>query len=412
VSSAAGVLHSSSRGPVTWIRSHAEALEILLSHDFAASLHDGRSQPIVGNSLLSLVGQAHSERRRTEIVMFSRRSLMEYEFDLVAPAVQESLDEAVASQDGEIDLLKVTHNALLRVSARVVGLDGVDSPDAVQQLKDLAGALGEGASVEWATDPDAIVRTALAAKEEFAARFWQPARDRRGELVARYRAGELAEADLPEDLLTILLRKYESWDEEDLLRECIFFLVASASTTTHSAPHTLLELEQWLAAHPEDAVRTSDLGFLQRAVSEALRLHPPVPALLRLALDDVVLSTNRPIAAGEALALDLNAANRDADAFGDDADRFDPHRTLTARTHPYGLSFGSGPHTCPGRLVALGGGATGKVDRENVNIGVLTRIMAELFRREVRLIPERPPVKRTDTGADRFASFPVTVGVR
>ena len=61
--------------------------------------------------------------------------------------------------------------------------------------------------------------------------------------------------------------------------------------------------------------------------------------------------------------------------------------------------------------MALGGGATGKVDREDVNIGVLTRIMAELFRREVRLVPERPPVKRTDTGADRFASFPVTVGI-
>ena len=396
---------------MTWIRSHAEAQEILLSHDFAASLHDGRSHPVVGDSLLTLVGQAHSERRRTEIVMFSRRSLMEYEFELVTPAVRESLAEALASQDGEIDLLAVTHNALLRVSARIVGLDGVDSPEAIRHLTSVAGRLGEGASVEWANDPDTVVRNALEAKQEFAGRFWEPARRRRGNLVARYRAGELPEEDLPEDLLTILLKKYESWDDDDLLRESIFFLVASASTTTHSAPHTLLELTQWLEEHPEDVVRTSELSFLQRAVSEALRLHPPVPALLRLALTDVVLSTGRRIAEGEALALDLNAANRDQDAFGVDAGRFDPHRTPTARTHPYGLSFGSGPHTCPGRLVALGGGAIGKVDREEVNIGVLTRIMAELFARDVRLVPERPPVKRTDTGADRFASFPVTVGI-
>ena len=144
------------------------------------------------------------------------------------------------------------------------------------------------------------------------------------------------------------MKKYESWDEDDLLRECIFFLVASASTTTHSAPHTLLELDHWFGEHPEDLARSSHLGFLQRAVSEALRLHPPVPALLRLALADVVLSTGRRIAAGEALALDLNAVNRDPEVFGDDADRFDPDRTHGARTHPYGLSFGSGPHTCPG----------------------------------------------------------------
>ncbi|UOY01767.1 cytochrome P450 [Blastococcus sp. PRF04-17] len=402
---------ASVRGQVTWIRSHAEALEILLSHDFGASLHEGRSRPVVGNSLLTLVGPAHNERRRSEIVMFSRRSLMEYEFGLVMPAVQESLDEAVASPDGEIDLLTVTHNALLRVSARIVGLDGVDSLDAVLRLKELAGPLGEGASVEWAADPDAVVRTALAAKQEFAARFWEPARRRRDDLVARYRAGELTEDELPEDLLTILLKKYDSWDDDDLLRECIFFLIASASTTTHSAPHTLLELTRWLEEHPEDVEKTTDLGFLQRAVSEALRVHPPVPALLRLALEDKVLSTGRRIAAGEALALDLNAANRDEDAFGADADRFDPHRTVGGRSHPYGLSFGSGPHTCPGRLVALGGGAVGKVDRDDVNIGVLTRIMAELFRRDVRLVPDRPPVKRTDTAADRFASFPVTVGV-
>ena len=230
--------------------------------------------------------------------------------------------------------------------------------------------------------------------------------------MARYRAGELAEADLPEDLLTLLLRRYESWDEEDLLRECIFFLVASASTTTHSAPHTLLELDQWLAAHPEDAARTSDLGFLQRAVSEALRLHPPVPALLpagtgrRRPLREPAHRGGRGAGAGPQRRpprLGRLRRRRRAVRPAPHADRARP---------PLGLSFGSGPHTRPGRLLALGGGATGKVDREDVAIGVLMRIMAELFRREVRLIPERQPVKRTDTGADRFASFPVTVGVR
>jgi hypothetical protein len=44
-------------------------------------------------------------------------------------------------------------------------------------------------------------------------------------------------------------------------------------------------------------------------------------------------------------------------------------------------------------------------------VGVLARLMLELFRYDVTLDPARPPVLRTDTLAERYETFPVIVHV-
>jgi cytochrome P450 len=394
---------------MTRVSSHAEVHEVLRSPHFAAALHSRASYPLLGESLPTLTGGDHTLRRRSEIVMFSRQALEGYEFGLVVPAVRESLD-AAAGGGAPIDLMSVTQNALLRVSAQVVGLDGVDSVAAVQVLRDMAVCFGEGASAEWATaQVEEIMSAAMSAKAGFVEKFWLASRRRRGDLVARWRDGTLAEEELPNDLLTILLKTYDDWDEDKLVRECIFFIVASSSTTTHSAPHTMNELDGWFARHPDKFELRHDVGFLQRAVSEALRLHPPVPALLRTALIDIALSTGRQFAAGEQIALDLNAANQDVSFYGADSAEFDPFREIPGKAQLFGASFGAGPHVCPGRLVAVGAG-NGTNARDEQTVGVLTRLLQELYRHGVALDRGDPPVLRTDTTAERFSRFPVTVG--
>ncbi|UMG91182.1 cytochrome P450 [Nocardioides sp. TF02-7] len=150
--------------------------------------------------------------------------------------------------------------------------------------------------------------------------------------------------DLPHDLITVLLKTYgDDWDDDLRLRETLFYLAAATSTTTHASPHIFAEIVEWLRGHPEQAERARDRSFLQRAVAEGLRLHPPVPGLLRGALTTVTLSSGRVIAEGEQLLLDLNAANRDPAVYGDDADAFDPDRVPLTRAHLYALSFAAGP---------------------------------------------------------------------
>jgi cytochrome P450 len=402
-----------SHDEMEWITDLQEADEILKSKKFRNTLHDGPARWIIGDSIGTLAGEEHTYRRRTEMLIFSRPALMSYELELIRPALREALSRS-AARPGEpvsIPIQAMMRSALLRISARVVGLD-ITTDEDTEALRLMSERIGEGTASEWLTEGvDEVVARSIDAKEEFRQRFFIPARDRRAELLSQVQDGERDATDLSNDLLTLLLRAYDEWDEDRMLRECIFYLGASASTTSQAAPHALFELLTWIKAHPEDAERLGDIGFLRAAVHEKLRLHPPAPALMRAALEDVRLSSGRVMRADVNFALDLNAVNRNQAVFGDDADVFNPHRRPSKGMHGYGESFGAGPHVCPGRLIAAGA-AVAVDDPEDATIGVLVRLMQELFRYEVRLDPQDPPTRRTDTMVDRYDRFNVLVSPR
>jgi cytochrome P450 len=339
--------------------------------------------------------------------------LLSYELELIRPALREAL--AASSLDPtravRVPIQAMMRSALLRISARVVGLD-VRTPEDVETLRAMSERIGEGTASEWLTEGvDEVVRRSIETKDAFRDRFFRPARDSRARLVERVRAGELDAAELPNDLLTLLLRAYDDWDEDQMLRECIFYVGASASTTSQAAPHVLFELLSWIEDHPEDRPLLQDVTFLRAAVHETLRLHPPAPALMRAALEDVELSTGRVMPADVNFALDLNAVNRDTRVFGPDAASFHPHRVTPRGVHGYGASFGAGPHVCPGRLIAAGA-AVAVEDSDDATVGVLVRLMHELFRYDVRLDPDDPPTRRADTLVDRYDRFTVLVSRR
>ena len=60
------------------------------------------------------------------------------------------------------------------------------------------------------------------------------------------------------------------------------------------------------------------------------------------------------IPAGATVVLDAIKGNRDPGLFGADPDAFDPDRAVDPSVARWGLSFGAGPHQCPGRSVAGG----------------------------------------------------------
>jgi cytochrome P450 len=398
---------------MTLVTTYREVQEVLRSASFWPSMFVRVSGPLLEGTLMTLDVDEHLRRRRTEVVMFSRAQLMVYELGIVVPALREQLESAFAGrpENPKIDILHIMREALLRVTAKIVGIDDLDAGD-MDELRELAEHFGEGSSAEWTLkDREAVVAASVAAKGRFAERFFLRSLARRKKLIGEVQRGVLEESGLPNDLTTLLLRAYEEWDTEKLLREIIFYVTASANTTTHLAPHVLRELLWHCEAHPEDRVKAGGLSFLQRAVSEGLRLHPTVPALLRLAREDVTLPSGRSFTAGEQLLCDLNAANRDVTVFGPTADAYDPYRDLPGRTTAYGLAFGDGAHTCLGRQVAVGAG-NGSIDREDVPAGVLTRLMQEVLRYAPRLDPADLPVFRENTATMRFARFPVILTTR
>lgn len=120
-----------------------------------------------------------------------------------------------------------------------------------------------------------------------------------------------------------------------------FLLVGIIAPTTFIA-----SMAVHLARHPEHhAELTANSDLVPDATEELLRLYTPYRGFARTAREDTELG-GCPIRAGDPLAVVFTSANRDAEVFDDpDSYRLDrPARDL--------LTFGRGPHMCPGAPLA------------------------------------------------------------
>lgn len=174
----------------------------------------------------------------------------------------------------------------------------------------------------------------------------------------------LAEADPARDLLSAFLQERDAFEsEEELLINGMMIFGAGRVTTRKVLGNGLpLLLPRWEQFRREMA---EDPSFARRATEELLRMVTPTRYLLRVAREDVDLSARFPgdhlIYEGEKVLLFLEAANRDPAVF-DSPNVFDPGRTPNRH-----LSFGFGPHYCPGAKVA------------RLEIQIAIELMLELF---------------------------------
>jgi cytochrome P450 len=411
----AGTTLDPARGPsvaeMTWFTSYQDVDEIFKSSNFVqggGGLRD--SEPFVGHGVLSLSGDDHFERRRIEAALFRRLALRHYEDDVLAISLSESLGSCARDANGvwRGELIRLLRRALCRVSATLVGIDGVQTPEAVDAYLSYMDRLSLGVNIEWAAlDHREIIRQGLGVKKRFESEFVDPSLHKRRQLVRDYRVGKLAAEALPLDLLTLMLLHpghFEKWDSDVLLRELILFNGAATGTVTMAVPHIVHELMNWLGAHPEGRVLLGEKSFLKRAVIEGIRLHPASPYLIRKANSRQRLKSGREVGVGEYVVLDLVKASRDLAVFGADADSYNPHRMPIIKIKPMGLAFGDGPHNCIGMGMTIGEGAASD---EDAPLGMAVFIVRELFRAGIRLDPENPPRWNDANVRNEYASFPV-----
>ena len=387
----------------------AEIDEILRSRSFRQGSHQ-ESRPFFGRTLLTIDGDEHFERRRLEAPLFAKAALDHYEHTELIPLIHRTLEECRADRGGDgvvrADLCVVVRTMLARIAAATTGIDGVDTGERTDAFREYVELLGTGATVEWSTeDHDEVIGRILKVRDAFDREFFAPSVARRRELIECHRNGEIDREELPIDLITMLyLHWNEDWDEGLPIREACLFLVAATQTTTHAVPHLIAHLEEWFETHPEDRAKVSDGEFIKQAAHEALRLHQPSPALLRIANEDVVLAGGRRIAAGERVACLFTPANRDPEAFGADAREFNPYRDPAA-VKPWGLTFGGGRHICIGR--ALVTGLSPRTDNDEGTDGTLVNIAGALYEAGVRIDPGDPPSYTEASHHDAYGRFPI-----
>ncbi len=149
----------------------------------------------------------------------------------------------------------------------------------------------------------------------------------------------------PQDALTRFLVTEVDGErlEPRAIRTQIMFMIGAGSDTTRNLIGNLLYR---LATAPAlYAQLRADRGLVDVAIEEALRLDAPAQFLVRTCQRDTDLA-DVPVEQGQRVFMCIGSGNRDDTVF-DDADAFRLDRTT--RDH---LSFGSGPHICPGASLA------------------------------------------------------------
>jgi sterol 14-demethylase len=321
--------------------------------------------PIFGNGI---VFDASPERRRE---MLHNQALRDKFMRGHAATIATEVECMVADWDdqGEIDLLEFfAELTIYTSSACLIGS---------RFRRELDGRFAElYHDLERGTDPIAYIDP-YAPIESFRKR--DEARVALVELVQGImdrRVSASPAADEEQDLLDVLLsvKNEDGTDRftaDQVTGMFISMMFAGHHTTSGTAAWTLIELlrnpHEMAAVNAEldsfyaDGSEVSfqalrEIPHLESALKEALRLHPPLILLLRVAMEDLSYG-HFTIAAGKFVGASPSISNRIPEDFTD-PDTFDPGRYLEGRdedrANPWTwIPFGAGRHRCVGAAFAM-----------------------------------------------------------
>ncbi|MFH0176514.1 cytochrome P450 [Streptomyces cacaoi] len=155
-------------------------------------------------------------------------------------------------------------------------------------------------------------------------------------------------AEPGDDLTSALVLASEDGDrltDEEIVSTLQLMVAAGHETTISLIVNAVVNL----SAHPDQrALVLSGAADWSAVIEETLRWSTPTShVLIRFATEDVPVG-NRVIPAGDALIVSYGAIGRDEEAHGPSAGDFD----ITRETRTRHISFGHGPHVCPGAALS------------------------------------------------------------
>ncbi|CAN6273323.1 unnamed protein product [Urochloa humidicola] len=187
----------------------------------------------------------------------------------------------------------------------------------------------------------------------------------------------------------------EGYSDEFLRDFCISFILAGRDTSS-----VALTWFFWLlASHPDVESRVladiargggaTSVDYLHAALTEAMRLYPPVPVDFKEALEDDVLPDGTAVRAQQRVIYYTYAMGRDKTLWGPDCLEFRPERWLDKRgafaggaESPYKyVVFNAGPRLCVGKRFAY-------TQMKAVAAAVLARFRVEVLPGQEEMKPK------------------------
>ena len=321
--------------------------------------------PVFGEGV---VFDASPERRRE---MLHNQALRDKYMRGHAETISEQVERMISEWDrpAEVDLLEFfAELTIYTSSACLIGKKFRESLDG--RFAELFHDLERGTDAIAFVDPYADIesfRARDAARVEMVALL---------QAIMDGRAGGPPATDEDRDLLDVMMSIREDdgslrFDANMVTGMFISMMFAGHHTTSTTAAWTLLELLKApdemakvmgelqalnTAGEPVTYQALREMPHLESAIKEALRLHPPLILLLRVAQDDLEVCGHR-ITKGDLVGASPAISNRLTPDFVE-PDAFDPDRYLAPReddlANPWTwIPFGAGRHRCVGAAFAL-----------------------------------------------------------
>lgn len=323
--------------PAWTVTRHAEARQLLVDPRLVKDIdawglwRSGvvtRDWPLIGmidagRSMFTVDGAEHRRlRTKTSQALTPRR------LEAIRPAIEKFTDElldnldAARGEDGTVDLKAVFAQPLpMKVVGMLMGVDESQHAMLTRQYKAFFSML---------TPQDE--RLALLAELDV---FYT-------DLVREKTAN-------PTDDLTSALILAEEGGEPLTEEEVVGNLKAMVAAGHETTIGLILNAVRALLSHPDqlEKVLAGEIGW-DAVIEETLRWDTPTTHLLmRFATEDITVG-DTVIEEGEGVVISYRAIGRDIEQHGADADAFD----ITRATRNRHMTFGHGPHICPGAALS------------------------------------------------------------
>jgi cytochrome P450 len=299
-----------------------------------------RNNPHVRPPVLYRDGEEHNEHRRQTARYFTPKRVDTAYRDLMNRYADEQCD--ALRRRGEADLADLSFGMAVSTVGEVLGLTEA-GPGMARRLENF---FREGTGLYHR------LRTALNIMAFFR-------KDVKPSIEAR-------RTDRRDDLISHLID--DGCTDRDILGECVTFGAAGMSTTREFIVLAAWQLfddpalrERFLTAGTPDHQAAAGEPDRETAAGEAerrailheiLRLDPVISNLLRTT--DVPISVGGAlIPAGSRVDVGVAAINVDSATVGENAGGICPARPLAEGVPDSILSFGDGPHRCPGAYIAI-----------------------------------------------------------
>lgn len=277
-------------------------------------------------SLFYLDGPAH-RRRRAQIAPYFALKAIEGRYQSIMDATADALVAQIAAA-GEARLDHLAFQFAVAVAAEILGLDHSDLPGITARIEATINTDDSAQRPIRESDDDTLrifyetdVQPAIAARRA----------QRRDDVISRLIDEGCSDAFIATDVRGYAFAGMVTTRE--LIVICAWHLIEQPA----------------LMARFRDGTAREQLFI----VEEILRLEPIVGYLRRRAGADMRVEGVDPIPAGQSVMIDVRRANTDEAATGACPHAVDPARVTHGAPGTGFMSFGDGPHRCPGAQLSL-----------------------------------------------------------